>query len=260
MVGVATLALLLAATQAKAAMFFTTSWSGVEIAGGIANDPGFMPEGTATFDVTGDVLTVKLEYTGVAGGRERVDNNGKVLTGLTWDMPGFAGTLTPEKPEGAVAHKLVTIDGAGVASWSAPNVDVSDNWAYKTNISAATGFSPYGVGAIGDIAGGIDSFGHYDIIGTPDGNQPNGVDYGILPTKSDVAYDLDGLASNDPFAESWVTFKFTGATGLTTIAGVKPLFGSEGRPILPEPSAVVVWSLLGFFGIAVSSYRRRRKA
>ncbi len=80
----------------------------------------------------------------------------------------------------------------------------------------------------------------------------------ILTVEFASTFNLDvhagGTGSVDP--SPTMRFQNVGRSG----AGSLKLTGSDPPSGAPEPSTLVIWSLLGAFGIAVNSWRRRRAA
>jgi len=56
-----------------------------------------------------------------------------------------------------------------------------------------------------------------------------------------------------------MTFQSTGSSGYRGLSGVQ-IIEQYAPNVIPEPSTFVIWSLLGFAGIAVGWRRRRRSA
>ena len=159
--------------------------------------------------------------------------------------------------ETATAADLLEWSGsAWVASGSATSVE--DFWAFGDDGSYNVfgGTFDYIVSAVGDIDNGAETLGNADLFISPgSGNQPNGIDYGIV---SDDFADLSGNSLNqEPLIQNMLTLTFRGPMGMTMdgITDVQPFFGTDGRAI-PEPGTL---GLLGA-GLLGLAWRRRRAA
>jgi len=239
----------------------TISWSGSPIMGG--EDPSFLPQGEAVFTIVdSDTLTLELTYTGSEGTLTGIS---QVLTGLTWDLVGFVGTLDARLAEIAAGSVQVGVDAI-------LEDDLSGQWAYKDGINALSiPLGAFGVGAIGDINYGEDTFGSggsgdiIDAIKTFATPAPNGIDFGIVPTSIDLTPPPDPSAFPDGFKkqgpvvqDSMVfTFAYTGALTESMFDNVRPLYGSDGATI-PEPAAILLIGV-GLIGVAVVGRRVSKK-
>ncbi len=204
----------------------------------------------ATFDVIGGQLVVVLEATGSAA-----DDNAEVLTGLLWvddDTDGYA-------PDDATSEALILNDGTAFAGTD----ETEDSWRYQdpTSPPAHADFTD-GLGAAG-LSGAFGPDGNFG----SSGNNVGGVDWGIV---NGVAAGFGG--NQEPFADDSVTFTFDDLDGLDlaglNIRSVRFNWGSgfnvrdnnpgdPGNPPVPEPSALIVWSLLG---LVAGGYKLARRA
>ena len=136
------LALILASYVPTHAGTFT--WSNLPIVG---EDPLFLPSGMAVFDISGNTLTLTLTNTSPL-----ILSIGEALSGLTWDITNPLVSLNPELALIASGSNLV---GFGATT----DTDLSSEWAFKDDISAGGGLGSFGIGAMGDINFGADTFG-----------------------------------------------------------------------------------------------------
>ncbi|MCZ6794507.1 MAG: PEP-CTERM sorting domain-containing protein, partial [Planctomycetota bacterium] len=139
--------------------------------------------------------------------------------------------------------------------------------------SPAGPIGSFGVSAVGDINLGTDTYSALDRFDTagnlfpPPSGSLNGVEAGIVGPSVDLT--ADGFTSQGPVVQGWdgvnttlpgqmvFTFNITAGT-LTTdeILNVQPLFGTDGAPLIPEPSTIALFALgLGGLGLV----RRRKK-
>ncbi len=224
------------------------SWSNSAIVG---EDPSFLPSGSAVFTIADSTLTILLTN----DTSQTIRSAGQVLTGLTWDISNGV-TLTPGTALIAESSQLIhPLNGAR---------DLSGEWAFRDDLSA--GSSPtdplgtYGIGAMGDINFGADTFGVRDCfaLGT-DGKcasifgiqNLNGVDAGIVGPNFSPNGGFGGpVVQNEMIFE----FYFTGPNPI--IDNGQPLFGTDGATLVPEPASLL---LLGSGLLGLGFFRRKNK-
>jgi len=258
-------ALILGSQSSLSAGIITFSWSGSRIAG---EDPDFLPDGSATFEVIGGKLLITLTNDTA----QELNTIGQVLSGLTWDITNSGVTLGKLDAVIASGGKLV---GTGATS----DTNLSSEWAFKDDISAGSSVSgplgSFGIGAIGDINFAADTFGPGDRFDTstnlfgPSSGSLNGIDAAIVGAFVD--FDLGGFPAHGPVVQGFdgsdtapgqMVFRFDITAGSFTvdeIKNVQPLFGSDGTTLTPEPSSLTIF---GGFAIAMLFYcwRQRKKA
>ncbi len=242
-------------------------WSGAPIQG---EDQTFRPKGSAKFEIVSDVSgsQLKLTLTDMSGPQSA---SGETLTALLWDIQGQSsgnGLLTPIKAMIATGSSLI---GLGATT----DMDLSGEWGFKDDIDAGpTQAGPlgiFGVSSVGDVFFGDenpqdsgDSFvphDRFDVDKNLWGNKSlNGfagglVGPGPVPT-------TNGFQNSGPVVrnEMVFTFNINGTLTEDMIYNVQPLFGTDGAPHLPEPSTLIIWTLLGALGISFGWYRKRRTA
>ncbi len=232
----------------------TVSWSGHPIMG----RGEYSPEGNAVFTVNEDTLTLRLTYT---GGNLRLNRLGQTMTGVTFDLEGFNGSLTATSAMIADGSRLV---GAGSGDYDTRNL--SGHWAFKDDIHSEL-LGQYGVGSMGDINFGEDSFGRWDVIDSSYSmSRPalGGVDYSIVGPHAYMR--SGGFRNQSPFVQNSMvfTFNYEGDLSEDMIRHVLPLFGSVGATttgattlVTPEPASLLVFGA-SLLGIALLASRRRR--
>lgn len=231
----------------------TFTWSGMAISG---EDPTFFPSGTATFEIDGSQLQLTLTNTSPL-----IEAIGEALSGLTWDITDSTVTLSPVSATIASGSSLV---GVGATNLSGVT-NLSGEWAFKDDISAGLSgtdvpLGSFGVGSIGDINFGADTFGIKDRF-DPTTNvfgveNLNGIDGAIVGPQTDLT--TDGFKSQGPVVQSSMIFlfDFTGSLDLTDIINVQPLFGTDGATRVPEPSTALLVAS-GLLGLGVLGRTRR---
>ena len=222
--------------------------------------------------MTSGTVSLLLVYNGSSVSLKSIN---EALSGFTWGFDSFGGTLTAKSAKVGASSSLV---GANLAEWISAGgttgqfTDISGYWKFKDTVNGglAPGGTPignYGVGAAGDIAGGIDSFGTSDIIDPSktfpktDFKAGNG-DFMIIPD----ALVLTGATMpwpgsfkrQGPMAQDSVLFQFSFSGGKLTDGNFKDgvfLFGTEGHAVIPEPGSLLLCAA-AIAGFAV--WRRRR--
>lgn len=238
-------------------------WSGSPIEG---EDQTFLPTGSAKFEISG--LQLKLTLTDTS---QRQWAQGQALTALLWDLEDQDVVLAPLTAMIAAGSKLVganAVDGI---------TDLSSEWGFRSDIVAgptqAGPLGSFGVSSVGEInfgdenpQGAGDSFGPTDRFDTSTNlfgpNSLNGTSGGIVGLDPDLT--LGGFKKKGPLVQNQMVFTFDIIGGTLTddeIVNVQPLFGSDGAPLLvPEPSTLIIWTLLGALGISFAWQRKRRTA
>jgi hypothetical protein len=216
----------------------TFTWGGAPILAG--DDPSFFPSGTAVFEVNGSTLTLTLTNTTT----QPVTAAWQALSGLTWDI---SNGVTLTAVSAVVGGSSILLNPPFVAT------DLSGEWAFRDDISA--GSSPsgplgtYGIGAIGDINFGVDTFGSKDCFATDPSNNdkcdsvfgkvgPGGIDAAIVGPNFSPNGGFGG-----PVVQNEMVFTFNITNGTLTqdeITNVQALFGTDGAPAIPEPATLLL--------------------
>lgn len=239
----------------------TFDFSGAPIVGG---DPSFTPDVTVkfTFDetcMTGSCqLEVLLRYN-PSGGLSTI---GEALSGVAFDTYSnstrfdldvdlTSSTAIAEALVGAGADDALVDFGALANS----NVDVSGHWGFRSGWGSGSNV----LSSVGDIFPDRDVVGNMDLFsGTISGvepNPPDGTSFSIVddltctgPPGSPSCGGLTGGFQNSRNRawtqnETTVTLYYDGTVHkLTSAADVRPVFGTEGRPI-PEPGTIALLGL-----------------
>lgn len=232
-------------------------------------DPTFKPQGTATFELLdADTLKITLAYTGF---NDDFDEN--ALTGLTEQAMAQTGLLWDFQSPVSASSVSVSLGSSSIVGTNSGSFTTSEDiglhWAYKEGIDAdgdGHDLGAYGLGAIGDINFGADTFGATDLISDPGGptNQPNGTDWGLVPdgfpwpcSDGFCAQYPDGFKTQGPYVQNSLMFQidYDGPLSLAEIRNVQPIFGSDGAPPIPEPTGVALFGL-GFAVVGIAARRR----
>lgn len=244
------------------------TWSGLPIVG---ERPDFLPSGSAEFQVVqqvgGDQLVITLTNDTV----QEILAIGEVLIGLTWGITTGSGiTLTPGSAMIAPGSQLVNPpEGYDMSSDFMDDIDLSTEWAFRDDIDAPS-FGSFGIGAMGDVLY-VGTFGPYDLFNTgggifPSPESPDGIDGGIVGPNVD--FTADGFTSQGPVvqghgsttAAGQMIFSLnitSGALFEDDITNVQPLFGTDGAPLVPEPTTMLLLGS-GLVSLAMAGMRRRK--
>lgn len=226
------------------------------------SDLTFDPAGTVRMDINGGFLYIELMNTST--GNTTNTDSGNVLCGLGFTLPtgvALAGDMTSNDVDFGSGSTLVpagTWDPLTNQRWGLGNASshFSDPalLAYQMVVSTFNSdvqTTLTGVG--GDMNAAVDQ-----------------MDYGLVSANA-------GLGNNPqrPYVEDQLVFKLKLDTELKRDqileeieeAAVGLAFDSPTRSdlepptgIVPEPSTLIIWSLLGGLGIAVGWWRRRKSA
>lgn len=225
---------------------FATTFAG----SGTNAETGNSVSASASFLVSGDVLTIELTNTTAGGTTLR----GDVLQGIAWDYNG--GSFTLGFPTVALT--------SGTDKYT-DQLTVDNTGAYDgyTNVLGSAPISEYGVSSTG--------FSNAFSAGTiPSGG--GGTDFGIVasgtfPAPPGAGTNSSFNSSAFPLFQNSLTFSLTGATGLDTskIINVQFLFGTDGTGTIdgssnlqsvPEPSTMALGSL-ALAAVLGNAWRRR---
>jgi hypothetical protein len=218
-----------------------------------------------TFEAVGDTLYVTLENTAIAD----VENPGDVLTGVFFDIDDFAGSLTRETALLTVADASSVLFGTGLGSTSlgyndyAGAGDIGSEAGYRIGASfEVVGLGDHAIGLVGmdDFLGVDTRFDQVSSHNIQGEESLNGIEYGIVNSgyTGGGNHPIDGP---NALIRSGVLFAFSGFSGFGEgdISNVAFNYGTELSPIIPEPSAAVVFSV-GLFLVGRHLRIGKRKA
>jgi len=220
-----------------------------------------------TITKVGDDLQVVLTNTTA----EITLKNQDVLMGVSFDVAsGFTLVAKSATASGFLdlGNNLLSPSNSGDAGYN----DVSNEWAYlQTGNSISIGTS------------GRDGLGASDIIDSTANDRnngataPDGADFGIVSSSTTVA-NTDINKNKSPYIQNSATFLLSGELGddfdiADSISSVLFVYGTStsepsfpgtppgtppgggGQNPIPEPTALLVWSLLIGMGVAYRRYR-----
>jgi len=230
-VALATLLLVAPVDRARASVMFSGS--------GINPEVGVDASGSATFEITGDTLTLVLQNTT----SPRTASQGNVMSGVAFDI---------DSASPALALTGTALDGASKIWTSELASNTSDplagSWTDQLGISP---LADYGVATTG-FAGGFDA-GSITL-----GN--GGPNYGIVAADTFDGTDVPFGGSQFPFIQDSMEFTFSGASGISEsqIANVTLIFGTDGTGIIqtPEPCSMLILIGLSAGLACVRGWRR----
>ncbi len=223
----------------------------------------------ATFDISGNTLTITLQNTSPSNNGQDVP--GSTLTGLFWDLVGNP-TLTPVSATLPIGSSTIQ---SNTCTASCNTTDVGGEWGYGTTVTgsmpagASRGISSSGYLTTG-LGGNIGNFNNGSAGNNLDNpNSLDGINFGIVSAAS--GFNPNGGLSNEPLIQDKVVFILTGVSGLTTtaISHVSFQYGTSltelnvtGNPCciignpnpVPEPTGA---GLLGLGLLALGAIRRR---
>ncbi len=258
----------------------TFNFSGMPILGG--DNPSFEPDVTVkfTFDETCMTsscnLTILLTYNDSGG----LSTIGEALAAVSFDAFSNAtqidlavvlssSTVSAESLVGAGSDDALSDFGAAPNS----NFDVSGHWGFISGFASGDSLGSNVFSSVGDAFPDIDVVGVADLfsgtISSIELNAPDGTSFSIVddttctgppgtPTCSPL---LGGFQDSNNWAwiqnEATGTLVYDGSTNkLTSVSNVDPLFGTEGRPLVPEPGTAGLLGL-GFLALGLMGRRRR---
>lgn len=247
---------------------------------GSGTGPGSVPvAASATFDISGDTLTIALQNTALPNNGQDVP--GSTLSGLFWDFTGNP-TLTPVSATIPTGSSI--IQGNTCSTGSCANLtDVGGEWGYGTTVTGGSipNGADRGIASSGylktGLPGNIGNFNNGAAGSDLDNpNSLNGINFGIISAA--VGFNPNGGLSGEPLIQDTVVFILSGVSGLTIadISNVSFQYGTAltelniegnspppcttclggGNPI-PEPASA---SLFGLGLLVLGAIHRRKVA
>jgi len=223
---------------------------------GTGTTSGNLLSASATFDITGDILTITLSNT--AAYNYAADGQltpAELLSGVFWTWSTGGATLTPLSATVA-AGSIVQGSTCSTALCTSSTTNVGGEFRYDSGSWAFAPGTTNGVAGSGYIGGAANLNG-------PDLDFPtavSGMNFGIAPSGF-VAGNGNGGVDNEPLIVGPVTFRFSGATGLlaSNINNVVFTYGTSPDATIqvPEP-ATLSFLGLGLLG-AASLFRKKAK-
>jgi hypothetical protein len=230
--------------------------------------PSLAPEGTGTFEIDGDMLTLTIVYTGVRD----LDTNELVtvpglnmaLSGAVFDIDSsWTGSLDPVS---ALLVGAIVGNTDDVALWNALAANPLDFSGHVVYADDAVDGTRHAVAHAGSVFGdGEFSKEIFDPSKTVAAFEPvpGGGSFTIVPDLYDSglnAFKKQGPQGQDTIVYKWIIDDEGGiALDESLFAEFTPIFGTEGEPTgpaVPEPAAGVLFPLGAL--LVSGSLRRRR--
>lgn len=186
---------------------------------------------------------------------------------------GYQVAIEPSLAYGANVPKFELSnlsDSLEVTNFTFTIGDTSFNFDGFTNVSAPSGVTYVFNGLDTNLFGGLNS----DVVDLDLTGFTGGV---VLSFDFDVDIDSDASTSGGPSfetvfwnngaaaANSTISVEFGDGTLLSQSIGENPIPVSGSRyefsqvsHVIPEPSTLLIWSLLGFAGVGAAGWRRKR--
>lgn len=228
-----------------------------------SNDGGTLGA-SATFQITGDVLSITLTNTATDDNNNGGwDISGNTLTGLFFDFADNP-TFTPVSASVAPGSELVQYGTCTPGPCSSTTTNVGGEFYFSDN--SETPLAEFGIASSGYIGGSNPDFNGPNLDNP--GNTGDGINFGIISL--DNVFNPNGGLANDPLIRNSVIFALSGAQGLSVIdiSNVSFQFGTDlaeynmgttpGEPI-PEPTTVILLGsgIAGLWGWRY--YKAKRK-
>ena len=223
----------------------------------IQGEGGFVADVDLVFDfdptcASGCTLGIMVTYNDVGG----IPDQGKAFSTVLFSVDGSASF--DRSGSQVLAETLVGSDaGSVVLPMVGGAYDVSPHFALDPAVVLGPGYGTIALGSVGDILFGLDTLGTSDLLpGTPslELNPPDGWPYTLVDAST------TGFKNNGNKADVLIQTKWSASLAydgqIRGVENVAPLFGTDGAPLIPEPSALHLFPIgLLVAGIA---YRARR--
>jgi len=221
-------------------------------------------------------LTIALTYNDSGG----LSTIGEALAGVSFDAFSGASQIDLAVILSSSTVSAVSLVGAGsddaLLDFGAvpnSNVDVSGHWGFVSGFASGGSLGSNILSSVGDAFPDTDVVGVADLfsgtLSSIELNAPDGTSFSIVddntctgPPGTPTCSPLTG-GFQDSNNWAWIqneatgTLVYDGTTNkLTSVGNVDPLFGTEGRPLVPEPSTALLFAT----GLVVMAVGRRRRA
>lgn len=213
----------------------------------------------AVFSISGNTLTITLTNTGDSSGSGQ-DVPGNTLTGLFFDLPDGI-TLTPETA--TTTKPIVQSSLCDVGDCSGTNVDVGGEFGYNTG-TFGSHLGNIGIASAGYIDQNSGSFTGANL---DDPEAPDGINFGIIASTTDYAFNPNGGLAMEPLIDKKVIFTLTIEGGTLTADQItnvsfqygtgfnEPFFGGGGGQGIPEPAGLLLLTT----GLVATLHRYRKR-
>jgi hypothetical protein len=221
-------------------------------------------DASATFAISGNVLTITLQNTSPANAMETPTNT---LSGVSFLLNGLSPTLTTVS---AISPNAIFDSAAcDVNPCTGTNVNVGGEWGYQPNFTDAVHgiTNAEGIGSAGYITTGLPmDLGNFNGVDLQSPASLDGINFAILSATHGA---LNGGLTGEALIDDTVVLTLNGVSGITEseIGGVNFLYGTApddtvagtcipgspgcgSGPPIPEPSALaLVGSALFLLGV-----------
>lgn len=211
---------------------------------------------SATFDVTGDILTITLRNTALYGAAtDGALTPSELLTGIFWSWTSGTPVLTPGSATIA-AGSLMQGGSCNPGPCNGSTTNVGGEFRYQAGSFGFAAGAAFGVSSAGYIGG----TGNMNGPNLDDPNAVNGMNFGLTPTGFNALNGNGGMDS-EPVVRGSVVLTLAGASGLlaANITNVTFTYGTSPDatiPRVPEPTTLTML-FLGASLLAGGARRRR---
>lgn len=231
----------------------------ITIVGAGSTSDGNPLAASATFDITGDVLTITLLNTAsYNAGADGALTPAELLSGIFWSWSSATPTLAPGSAA-ITAGSLLQSSSCNPGPCSTSTTNVGGEFRYQ---AGSFGFAPgatYGVASAGYIGGS----GNMNGTNLDNPDAVNGMNFGIAPVGFN-ALDGNGGMDSEPVIRGGVVLTMTGVSGLlaANINNVTFTYGTSPDATthsIPEPTTLTTLLFGAALTGGVRAFRRKRE-
>jgi hypothetical protein len=225
----------------------------------VGQNEDYIPIVTAAFTDNGDnTLTLVLTYEGYQTGPDLdpIDTIGEALSGLVFELPGVSlSVMSIDLGLSTLVGANTNDPGLSPANWDGSTL--TGEWGFQTGFTGGGFTDAFVINGVGTVLFVEEGVGQVvDPTENLTGNtSTDGPAFMIIPDELDLEAlcpsptgscpgAVDGFFNQGPMIQDSITAVFGFSGELPDLSGISatPIFGTEGAPPVPEPTAGLLFA------------------